>query len=37
VTVAYVIGGIAVAYAGMVLLGVLLARELNKHREEFAL
>ena len=33
----YVIGGLALAYAGMVVLGAWIAREMNKRREEFSL
>ena len=31
----WVVGGLAAFYAGMVVLGALLAREMNKHREVF--
>jgi len=31
----YVIGALAMAYAGMVVLGAWIAREMNKHREAF--
>lgn len=33
---AYVIGALAVAYAGMVVLGAWIAHEMNKNREVFS-
>ena len=33
----WVIGGLALAYAGMVVLGAYLARELHKRREAYTL
>jgi len=33
----YIVGGIALWYAGMVILGAWIARQMNKNREPFAL